>query len=68
MIGRRVSFRTTDSQILWNSTFGGQIFMTMLEKSCYRTCPSLYKILLSMGIPFYTHDLSRIIPENVSKH
>ena len=34
----------------------------------YRTCQSLYKILVSMGTSFYTHELSHIIPENVSKH
>ena len=36
--------------------------------NCYRICPCLYKILLSKGTPFYTHELSHIIPENVSKH
>ena len=31
----------------------------------YRIGPSLYKILLSKGTPFYTHELSHIISENV---
>ena len=35
---------------------------------CYRICPSLYKILLSKGTPFYAYELSQIIPENMSKH
>ena len=36
--------------------------------NCYCICPSLHKILLSKGTPFYTYELSHIIPENVSKH
>ena len=49
----------------------GQNFMKKFEKellSCYHICPSIYDILLSMGTPFYTHELSNIISENVSKH
>ena len=36
--------------------------------NCYYISPSYYKILLSKGTPFYTHELFQIISENVLKH
>ena len=33
----------------------------------YHVCPFICKILLSEGAPFYTHELSYIFSENVSK-
>ena len=51
--------------------FFGASFYENVRKEllhCYHICPCLYKILLSKGTPFYTHVLSHIMSEKVSKH
>ena len=50
--------------------FSGEDFHENVRKELlnyYYICPSLYKILLSKGTPFYTYELSHIISENLSK-
>ena len=70
MIGHRVSFRITDGQSLWNMTFGGQIFMKMLEKSYSIVtvyAHSYIRYCWAREPHFIKHELSHIIPENVWK-
>ena len=59
MTGHRVSFQTTDGQ-----SFHENVRKELLN--CYHI--SVYKILLSKRTPFYTHELSHIMSENVSKY
>ena len=56
-------FSNNDGQIceigLLGANFPEKVRKELLN--CYRLCPSLYKILLSKGTPFYTQELSHII-------
>ena len=49
---------------------GGNFYENVRKEllNCYRIDLCLYQILLIKGTPFYTHESSHIMPENVSKH
>ena len=69
MTGHHVCFRTTGGSSLFNRTFLTDLHTNVRKEipNLHHISPYLFKILLSKGVPFHTHELSYIFSENVSK-